>query len=104
MSTSTDLSRQMNRSILKDIVSYAIFDSDGNIADVRRSILVEVTIVGGKHVTEVMSARKFDSLPSLADTVGSLPIGSTIEVWDGRYLFGPMRSHSGYLRYVSEEN
>lgn len=93
------MTRTLNRSLLKAAVQRHLFNSDGTIADVRKSVLVEVAIVGGKHVVELMSGRRFDALPSLAETVEHLPAGSTVEVWDGRHLFGSARSHDGYLRF-----
>jgi hypothetical protein len=97
------MERTLNRNLLKYAVQRAMFNSDGSIADVRKSVLVEVHIVGGADAMELMSGSKFDSLPSLAETIDALPAGSTIEVWDGRYLFGSARSHPGYLKLESGE-
>lgn len=94
-----DMHRTLNRNLLKYAVQRQMFNSDGTIADVRKSVLVEVTIAGGQHVVELMSGPKFDAMPSLSDTVAHLPAGSVIEVWDGRYLFGTGKSHDGYLRF-----
>lgn len=74
-----------NRAILKSACMRQIFNSDGSISDVRRSVLVFVEI-NGKRTGELMSADKFDSLPNLVATSSALPHGSVIEVWDGRLL------------------
>lgn len=91
------LETKMHKELFKAIVMRQIFDSDGNIADVRRSVLVTVTI-NGKVTSELMSSDKFYALPNLAETADQLPAGSTIEVWDGRALFGRAKS-AGYVSY-----
>lgn len=96
----SNLQRNMHRSLLKSVVQRQIFNSDGTVADVRRSVLVEVRIAGGKHAVQLMSSATYDGFPPLADTVSHLPSGSTIEVWDGRRLSRP-RSDDGYRRYVA---
>jgi hypothetical protein len=104
----SDMTRILNKNLLKYAVQRSIFNSDGTVADVRRSVLVEVFVPSGdasvadKHGMTLYSGKDFDMLPSLADTVAALPVGSVIEVWDGRYLFGSGRSHDGYLRYANE--
>lgn len=107
----TDLSRQANRAILKSAVQVKIFNEDGSIADVRRSVLIEVLIPattsrdgiskGEVHAMSLYSGAFFDSLPDLRTTVANLPDGSVLEVWDGRYLFGTARSATGYLRLTN---
>jgi hypothetical protein len=105
----SDMTRTLNRNLFKYAVQRSIFNSDGSVADVRRSVLVEVFVPSGdasvadKHGMTLYSGTEFDLLPSLSDTVALLPVGSVIEVWDGRYLFGSARSHDGYLRYASEQ-
>jgi hypothetical protein len=120
MSTTTDLSRQANRAILRSAVMHKMFNEDGSVADVRRSVLVEVKIPattsltgiskGEVHAMSLYSGAVFDSMPDLRATIANLPDGSVLEVWDGRYLFGPKNgrpswstnnvdlSASGYLR------
>lgn len=93
-----NMERTLNRNLLKYAVQRQMFNSDGSIADVRKSVLVEVSIAGGPHAVELMSGAKFDRLPSLAETVAHLPTGSVIEVWDGRFLFGSGKSQPGYLK------
>jgi hypothetical protein len=95
------MERTLHRGVLKYAVQRAIFNSDGTVADVRRSVLVEVDIAGGAHAMTLFSAAEYDALPSLADTSAALPVGSIIEVWDGRYLFGSARSESGYWKFVT---
>ncbi len=100
------MERTLNRNLLKYAVQRAIFNSDGSVADVRKSVLVEVFLpngVGGRdtHAMTLFSSADFDRLPDLAETVRNLPEGSVIEVWDGRYLFGSGRSHDGYLKYAA---
>jgi hypothetical protein len=95
----SDLERTLNRNLLKYTVQRAVFNSDGSVADVRKSVLVEVSIAGGKHAVELMAGAKFDQMPNLAETAAVLPVGSTIEVWDGRFLFGTGKSQPGYLRF-----
>lgn len=97
------MTRTLNRNLLKYAVQRAIFNSDGSIADVRKSVLVEVTIEGGKHVMELMTGSQYDAYLSFAKTIGSLPAGSIIEVWDGRYLFGKSKAfqNNGYHKFES---
>jgi hypothetical protein len=102
------LSLQASRTILKTAVMRAVFNTDGSVADIRRSVLVEVLIPattslagiskGEVHAMSLYSSLDFDSLPDLRATVANLPDGSVLEVWDGRYLFGAARSASGYLK------
>jgi hypothetical protein len=111
MSTDTDLSRTANRAILKNAVQVKIFNEDGSIADVRRSVLVEVLIPatasltgiseGEVHAMSLYSSAAFDALPDLRAAVVNLPEGSVIEVWDGRYLYGTARSATGYLKLTN---
>lgn len=89
--------RTLHRNLLKYSVQRQMFNSDGSIADVRKSVLVEV-VIEGKRTVELMSGSKFDTLPSLSETIELLPEGSVIEVWDGRFLFGSGKSQSGYLK------
>lgn len=108
MSATTDLSRTANRAILKSAVMTKIFNSDGTVADIRRSVLVEVLIPatvsrdgiskGEVHAMSLYSGSAFDSMPDLRATVANLPEGTVLEVWDGRYLFGTGKSQTGYLR------
>lgn len=104
----TDLSRQACKTILKSAVQTKMFNEDGSIADVRRSVLLEVLIPattsltgiskGEVHAMSLYSGSVFDSMPDLRATVANLPHGTVLEVWDGRYLFGSAKSATGYLK------
>jgi hypothetical protein len=110
MNATTDMSRTANRAILKNAVMTKMFNEDGSIADVRRSVLVEVLIPatvsrdgiskGEVHAMSLYSGLAFDSMPDLRATVANLPDGTVLEVWDGRYLYSAARTSQakGYLR------
>lgn len=98
--------RTLHRETLKYAVTRQIFDKvTGDVLDVRRAVLVEVTVVGGGHAIEVMTVDRFEDAygghEGVARIVAELPAGSTIEVEDGRGLFGKVRGNVSWETYTA---
>lgn len=89
------MERTLHRNLLKYAVQRQMFHADGTVADVRKSVLIEVTdpVTGGSSMA-LLAAVTFDNLDL------DFPDGFVIEVWDGRELFGG-RKGPGYRKLVA---
>lgn len=79
------LELKLQRDLLEYAVQRAIFNRDGSIADVRRSVLVQVSNEDGdpaKEAMSVMSGADFDA--NVAPLFDKMTPGAIVEVWDGR--------------------
>jgi len=80
-----DLELTAQRELLKYAVMRSIFNRDGSIADIRRSVLVQISFTdapGG--AMELMSGDDFDS--NFAPKLPQMHEAAVVEVWDGRIL------------------
>ena len=60
----------------------------GRVLDIKRAIMVEVTMTNGKILTEVAHVDEEDELRARVEKIKNLPNVSGIEWYDGRELFG----------------
>ena len=94
------LEKTLHKNLLKYAVQRAITNADGSVADVRRSVLVELSPPdGGKSTMTLVSAAAFDAM-DLDGFQAEWPEGWVLEVWDGRELFGG-RQGPGYRRLAA---
>lgn len=86
------LVRHLNRQLLRYAVQTAIYNEDGSIADIRRSVLITLN-TGEKTVTSLIKGEVYDrtTRAQLEDALYHTPTWSA-EVLDGRELFGGRRS------------
>jgi hypothetical protein len=76
---------KLQRELLKYAVQRSIFNRDGSVADVRRSVLVQVSNEDGdpaKGATQLFAGADFDA--NVAPLFDQLTPGAIVEVWDGR--------------------
>lgn len=86
----TDVEVTVNREVLRYAVQRAIFcPVTNNVLDVRRAVLVTISVTGQRDVIQIMTATAWDVAEQrVRDGILAQYPDATFEVLDGRELFG----------------